>query len=109
MDGQERTGIVVAGTVIVDKINEISAYPQSGELTQIRSIQTAVGGCVPNVALDLKRICPDLPVRAIGRMGSDEEAAFVRQTLASGGVDTAGLHEAAGERTSFKSRTTLVP
>lgn len=96
-----RCGIAVAGTVIVDKINEISAYPAIGELTQIKSLQTAIGGCVPNVALDLKRICPELPVRAIGRMGSDEEAAFVRQTLASGGVDTDGLHEAAGERTSF--------
>ena len=51
----DKAGITVAGTVIVDKINEISAYPQSGELTQIRSVQKAIGGCVPNVALDLKR------------------------------------------------------
>ena len=57
----ERKGITVAGTVIVDKINEISAYPQCGELTQIRSIHKAIGGCVPNVALDLKRILPELP------------------------------------------------
>ena len=60
MEIREKTGIVVAGTVIVDKINEISAYPKSGELTQIRSIQTAIGGCVPNVALDLKKISPEL-------------------------------------------------
>lgn len=97
----KKNGIAVAGTVIVDKINEISAYPAPGELTQIKSLQTAIGGCVPNVALDLKKISPDLPVRAIGRMGSDEEAAFVRSTLASGGVDTEGLREAASERTSF--------
>lgn len=97
----QKTGIAVAGTVIVDKINEIAAYPAIGELTQIKSLQTAIGGCVPNVALDLKRICPDLSVRAIGRMGSDEEAAYVRTALESGGVDTQGLHEAPGERTSF--------
>ena len=96
-----KNGIAVAGTVIVDKINEISAYPSIGELTQIKSLQTAIGGCVPNVALDLKKISPDLPVRAIGRMGSDEEAAFVRQTLEAEGVDIGGLHEAPGERTSF--------
>lgn len=98
---ERKNGIAVAGTVIVDKINEISAYPAAGELTQIKSLQTAIGGCVPNVALDLKKICPDLPVRAIGRMGSDEEAAFVREALKAGGVDTDGLHEASGERTSF--------
>lgn len=97
----KKNGIAVAGTVIVDKINEIAAYPAPGELTQIKSLQTAIGGCVPNVALDLKKICPDLPVRAIGRMGSDEEAVYVRNTLEAGGVDTAGLHEAPGERTSF--------
>lgn len=101
MDMCVKSGIAVAGTVIVDKINEISAYPASGELTQILSLQTAIGGCVPNVALDLKKISPDLPVRAIGRMGNDEEAAYVRKVLTSGGVDTAGLHEAPGERTSF--------
>lgn len=98
---ERKNGIAVAGTVIVDKINEISAYPAAGELTQIKSLQTAIGGCVPNVALDLKKICPDLPVRAIGRMGNDEEAAFVREALKAGGVDTDGLHAAAGERTSF--------
>ena len=64
MDGQERTGIIVAGTVIVDKINEISAYPGLGELTQIRSIQNAIGGCVPNVAIDLKKIAPQLPIHS---------------------------------------------
>ena len=101
MDGQERTGIVVAGTVIVDKINEISAYPQSGELTQIRSIQTAIGGCVPNVALDLKRIAPSMEVCAVGTIGDDEEGTFVTDTLQKGGVSTDGLTVLPGEKTSF--------
>ena len=101
MAALERTGITVAGTVIVDKINEISAYPKSGELTQIRSIQKAVGGCVPNVALDLKKINPDLPVRAVGTIGVDEEGIFVTDTLRQGGVDTAGLTAVQGEKTSF--------
>ena len=41
----ERNGIAVAGSVLVDKINEIKAYPQSGELTQIVGLEKAVGGC----------------------------------------------------------------
>ena len=101
MDAQNKTGIMVAGTVIVDKINEISAYPQSGELTQIRSIQTAVGGCVPNVALDLKQINPSLPVGAVGTIGDDEEGAYVTNTLQKGGVATEGLTVLPGEKTSF--------
>ena len=59
MEESVRKGIAVAGSILVDKINEIRAYPQSGELTQIVNLEKSVGGCVPNVALDLKKICPE--------------------------------------------------
>lgn len=101
MDKQKRKGIAVAGSVIVDKINEISAYPNAGELTQIRSIQNAAGGCVPNVALDLKKIDPELPVSAIGKIGNDAEGEFVTDILRAGGVSTAGLAVMEGEKTTF--------
>ena len=40
----ERTGIAVAGSVLVDKLNEIRAYPQCGELTQIVRLSKTVDG-----------------------------------------------------------------
>ncbi len=88
---EKKKGIAVAGSVLVDKINEIKAYPQSGELTQIQNIEKAVGGCVPNVALDLKKICPDITVKAIGKIGTDENGAFVSDVLSDGGVDVSGF------------------
>ena len=97
----EKKGIAVAGTVIVDRINEISAYPKSGELTQILSIQKAIGGCVPNVALDLKKISPNLPVRVFGRVGNDEDGTYVRKTLSNAGLDIAGLLTDEDAPTSF--------
>lgn len=101
MNAVNRSGIAVAGTVIVDKINEISAYPGIGELTQIRSIQNAIGGCVPNVAIDLKKIAPTLTISAVGCVGDDAEGAFVTETLADAGLDVSGLGIRAGEKTSF--------
>ena len=101
MKAAERTGIAIAGSVIVDKINEISAYPNAGELTQIRSIQNAAGGCVPNVALDLKKITPQLTVSAIGKIGNDAEGEFITDILQTGGVSTTGLAVMAGEKTTF--------
>ncbi len=98
---KKRTGIAVAGSVIVDKINEISAYPNAGELTQIRSIQNAAGGCVPNVALDLKKIAPQLAVSAIGKIGNDAEGKFVTDILKAGGVSTTGLAVKPVEKTTF--------
>ena len=101
MVSKNRKGIAIAGSVIVDKINEIDAYPNAGELTQIRGIQNAVGGCVPNVALDLKKIMPELSVSAIGKVGYDAEGEFVAGVLKAGGVSTTGLAVMVEEKTSF--------
>ena len=93
-------GIAVAGTLLVDKINEIAAYPHEGELTKIRRVRPAVGGCVPNVGIDLATLSPDLPVFAIGNVGKDEEAAFLRAELEARGIDCSGVVEV-DDRTSF--------
>lgn len=82
-----KSGIAIAGSILVDNINEISAYPKSGELTQIKSVQKSVGGCVPNVAIDLKRICPELTVKAVGKIGEDENGEYVKETLSKNGVE----------------------
>ena len=101
MDTVKRNGIAVAGSVIVDKIKEISAYPGLGELTQIRGVQNAIGGCVPNVGVDLKKIAPALTISAVGSVGDDAEGAFVTETLSDSGLDVSGLVVIPGEKTSF--------
>lgn len=95
-----RQGIAVAGTVLVDKINVIGAYPACGELTKITALQKAVGGSVPNVGIDLKKIAPHLPVYAIGLLGDDEDGAYIRGVLGGNGLDTTGL-KTTDARTSF--------
>ena len=96
----ERKGIAVAGSILVDKLNEISAFPNEGELTKILSVKRAVGGCVPNVAVDLKRITPDLPVWAIGRIGSDDEGRYAMNVFAEENVDSS-LVRVTDQKTSF--------
>lgn len=86
-----KTGIAVAGTILVDKINQIAAYPASGELTKILSVSRAVGGAVPNVGIDIKRVDPSIPVKAVGKIGKDSEGDFLVSTLAENGVDTSLL------------------
>lgn len=101
MENNKRSGIAVAGSVLVDKINEIKAYPQSGELTQIVSLEKSVGGCVPNVALDLKKMCPDMDITAIGKIGADEDGIFVSKVLSDEGVDVSGFVISNEKNTSF--------
>ena len=86
-----KSGIAVAGSILVDKINEISAYPKAGELTKIKSVQKSVGGCVPNVAIDLKRICPEWTVKAVGKVGDDENGKYVTEVFQANGVESSGV------------------
>ena len=95
-----KSGIAVAGSILVDEINEISAYPNAGELTKIRSLKKSVGGCVPNVAIDLKRICPDLSVKAVGKVGMDENGNYVKDVLSQNGVDIENV-SIGKDKTSF--------
>lgn len=95
-----KSGIAVAGSILVDKLNEIPAYPKEGELTQIKRTSLAVGGCVPNVAIDIKKISSEIPVYAIGTIGRDSEGEYVRKILEENGVDTAHIAEN-DENTSF--------
>ena len=96
-----KKGIAVAGSVLVDKINVISAYPKAGELTQIKGVSRAVGGLVPNVGIDLKKIDESLKVYACGKIGKDEEGEFVKSEFARYGLDMSGLKTHEGEKTSF--------
>ena len=95
-----KSGIAVAGSILVDSINEISAYPQAGDLTKIKRVQKSVGGCVPNVAIDLKRIYPELTVKALGKIGVDENGEYVKEVLLESGVDIENI-SVGKDKTSF--------
>lgn len=101
-------GIAIAGSILVDKINEISAYPSVGELTQIHGLKRAVGGCVPNVAIDLKTLAPEIDVYAIGKVGQDDEKVFLMEELHSRDIDTAGIRVSRDARTSFTEVMSIV-
>ncbi len=108
MSWVRRNGISVAGTALVDTICDIAAYPNCGELTQIRGIERSVGGCVPNVTIDLKTIRPDLPVRAIGKVGCDSNGDFLIKTLKQAGINCSGITKSPEERTSFTDVMSVV-
>lgn len=96
-----REGIAIAGTILVDKINQIIAYPSVGNLTKILSVEKSTGGNIPNVGIDLKKIDKDLKVYAIGKIGDDDDGKFLIKTLLDNGVDTKGLSVSKTHNTSF--------
>ena len=115
-----KKGITIAGNVLVDIVKNIDSYPKPGMLSYISDISYAVGGCVPNVAIDLAKIDPDVPVSAIGKLGSDENGTYVLKQLQANGINTDMIcfstktptsfsdvmSQPAGERTFFHQKGT---
>lgn len=83
--------VVAAGSILVDKINEIGAYPKPGELTQIRALSRVPGGLVPNTGCDVHILDPEVPVAAFGAVGDDDDGRFVVAELRRRGLDTTGV------------------
>lgn len=97
----QRKGIAVAGTLLVDHIYEISAYPAEGELTQIRSVSLSCGGLVPNNGIGLKKIAPRMPIYAVGKVGDDDSGAYARNVMKAAGLDISAVKVSSTEKTSF--------
>ena len=104
----ERKGIALAGSIIHDKIYGISAYPPLGSLAQIASIENAVGGLVPNDAIDLKKLRPSIDVFALGRVGDDASGSYVLGVMKEQGVNTDGVKVSKGGVTGFTDVMSIV-
>lgn len=92
--------VAIAGNLIVDTIKMIETYPQKNMLATVSSLSKSVGGCVPNVAIDLKTLSPATEIAAYGRVGEDDNGNFLRETLARAGVDVSHILTDAAQ-TSF--------
>lgn len=103
-----RTGIAIAGNIVVDTIKKIDAYPDMGMLANVKSIERAVGGCVPNTLINLSRMQTGIPLTAIGRMGDDEGGRFILNRLSESGADTRHIHIIPGGITGFSDVMTKI-
>ena len=83
----EKKGIAIAGNMLLDVVKSITDYPPCGLLTHINSVSYAVGGCVPNTAVNLAKIDGSVPVSVIGKLGNDEYGKFVLDFLKKYGLD----------------------
>ena len=107
--------IALAGNIVVDSIKYIDQYPGKLELTAIKRVERSLGGAVPNVGMNLARLDPTLPLKAVGFAGADDNGAYALDTLSRwpsldlSDVRRAGLNsftdvmtvESTGERTFF--------
>lgn len=101
-------GIAICGNILTDNVKMIAEYPQKGMLSNITSMSRAVGGCVPNVLIDLARIDRELPLSAYGRIGADESGEYVFLELKKHGADVSGVVRSSNEATGFSDVMTVM-
>ncbi len=94
-------GITIAGSFIADVVKTTDCYPKRGMMAYITDVKKAVGGCVPNTAISLKKIDSSIPVSAIGKIGTDEHGRFIKTELERHGVDCNNVKISESLTTSF--------
>ena len=85
----DKKGIAIAGNIVLDIVKNITEFPKAGMITHISKTEPyAVGGCVSNVSIDLRRIDPSLPITVYGRVGTDEYGRYIISVLQREGINT---------------------
>lgn len=97
----ERRGITVAGNIITDLVKRVECYPNIGMLANIKSVTKAIGGCAPNVGIDLAKIDPTIPISALGCIGDDEYGHYLIAQMQRYNIDTGGVKVTDAAPTSF--------
>ncbi len=100
-------GIAVAGNILTDNVKMISVYPEKGMLVTIDKESLAVGGAVPNTAMDLKKLDKDLQVTVFGRVGNDDKGKYVLSSMSEVGIDISGVKTSFNEPTSYSDVMTV--
>ncbi len=82
-----RSGIVLAGTVILDIFNVIDHWPQEERLASILRTEYGAGGPPHNAAAALVKLGASFPVTCIGAVGSDAYGEIFLTQAAAYGLD----------------------
>ena len=103
----ERVGISIAGNILTDNVKMVGAYPEKGMLATITAETLAVGGCVPNTAIDIKKVDPNLEVSVFGRIGNDYKGEYVLAEMKKVGLNCDGVKVSSTAPTSYSDVITV--
>lgn len=96
-----KKSISFIGSLLVDKIKMIDHYPAKGALCEILEEEQSIGGLAANTSVSLKKLSPDTRISVFGAAGDDKEGEYIRNFLASYGIDTNNIIVKRGTPTSY--------
>ena len=96
-----RRGVLTAGTWCVDLNKTVARWPAEDTMNHILELDRQGGGSGCNMAIDIKRLDPVMPVETMGVIGDDGEGRFLADQCDLYGVGREGLLALPGAETSF--------
>ena len=97
----ERRGIATAGCWIVDRIKQVSHWPEQDTLAWIADEERAGGGGAYNCAVDLASLGVPYPLWGVGCLGDDTNGAWLRRQVRQHQIDDRWLRTGGQAATSY--------
>ena len=82
-----RRGILTGGTWCIDRNLLVDNWPAENGRADIVEAEMSGGGSACNMAIDIKRLDPDMPVATIGLVGDDADGRFLVALADRYGID----------------------
>lgn len=82
-----RRGFLTAGCWCVDRNVTVPFWPGEDGLVRVVSAELSGGGSACNLALDIRRLDPAMPVATTGLIGDDEPGRFLKALAGDNGLD----------------------
>jgi sugar/nucleoside kinase (ribokinase family) len=77
---------VTGGTWCVDRNKLIEYWPAEDGLAEILQVEPRGGGSACNLAIDIKKLDPEVPVETMGLVGDDEDGRFLLAEMDAYGI-----------------------
>jgi len=102
-----RTGILAAGSWIVDHVKLIDRFPQQDTLATIESSSDGSGGSPYNILIDLAKLGATMPLEAAGLVGDDADGRVILADCHAHGIDTSRMRVTQEAATSYTDVMTV--
>jgi len=86
-NGAQRRGFITGGSWCVDRNKLIEFWPNEDSICEILSEERRNGGSGSNLAIDMKKLDPAMPVETIGVVGDDDDGRFLQAEADLYGID----------------------
>jgi sugar/nucleoside kinase (ribokinase family) len=86
----------------------VQSFPEKGMLATITEESLAVGGCVCNTAIDIKKVDPDMDVCVFGKIGKDSKGEYALNQMKEVGLDVSGVKYSQTAPTSYSDVITVI-